>query len=157
MNTTATSPMQRSPGLFGLGLNHNETLITDMTTIQTGRTARQSGERQCTHWPRCRGALAHDHSGARTIAGHPEQGWSLLCNGMVIFDDGGALLPDAGPFLLRRPAPAWSPWPPERPNRTTTLPVTNVGEAYSISGWAKPPQGTCHARPRLPADSPARR
>jgi hypothetical protein len=27
------------------------------------------------------------------MASHPEQGWSLLCNGVVIFDDGGALLP----------------------------------------------------------------
>jgi len=24
----------------------------------------------------------------------PEQGWSLLCNGVVVFDDAGALLPD---------------------------------------------------------------
>jgi len=27
------------------------------------------------------------------MASHPEQGWSLMCNGVVIFDDGGALLP----------------------------------------------------------------
>ena len=27
------------------------------------------------------------------MTSHPEQGWSLLCNGVVIFDDGGALLP----------------------------------------------------------------
>lgn len=27
-------------------------------------------------------------------AAHPEQGWNLLCNGVVSFDDGGALLPD---------------------------------------------------------------
>jgi hypothetical protein len=26
--------------------------------------------------------------------GHPEQGWSLLCNGVVLFDDAGTLLPD---------------------------------------------------------------
>ena len=31
---------------------------------------------------------------AHVIAGHPEQGWSLLCNGIVLFDDGGLLLPD---------------------------------------------------------------
>ena len=30
---------------------------------------------------------------ARAVARHPEQGWSLLCNGVVLFDDGGALLP----------------------------------------------------------------
>jgi hypothetical protein len=27
------------------------------------------------------------------VASHPEQGWSLLCNGVVLFDDGGELLP----------------------------------------------------------------
>lgn len=31
---------------------------------------------------------------ARVIARHPEQGWSLLCNGVVAFEDTGALLPD---------------------------------------------------------------
>ena len=30
---------------------------------------------------------------ACTVAAHPEQGWSLLCNGVVLFDDGGYLLP----------------------------------------------------------------
>jgi hypothetical protein len=30
---------------------------------------------------------------ARALARHPEQGWSLLCNGIVLFDDAGALLP----------------------------------------------------------------
>jgi hypothetical protein len=28
------------------------------------------------------------------VAAHPEQGWSLLCNGVVLFDDMGELLPD---------------------------------------------------------------
>ena len=64
-----------------------------MTTSATRATAQRSPDRQCTHWPRCSDALAHDRSGARTIASHPEQGWSLLCNGVVLFDDGGALLP----------------------------------------------------------------
>jgi hypothetical protein len=31
---------------------------------------------------------------AHVIAGHTEQGWSLLCNGILLFDDGGLLLPD---------------------------------------------------------------
>lgn len=25
---------------------------------------------------------------------HSEQGWCLLCNGVILFDDGGAILPD---------------------------------------------------------------
>jgi len=77
----------------------------DMTTIQPLRAARQSGEQQCPHRPPCPRALAHDRSGARIRASHPEQGWSLLCNGVVIFDDGGALLPD-GRAILPPPARA---------------------------------------------------
>jgi len=71
----------------------------DMTTTQPLRAARQSGEQQCPHRPPCPRALAHDRSGARIRASHPEQGWSLLCNGVVIFDDGGALLPDGRAIL----------------------------------------------------------
>jgi hypothetical protein len=28
------------------------------------------------------------------MAHHPEQGWSLLCNGVLLFEDTGELLPD---------------------------------------------------------------
>jgi hypothetical protein len=28
------------------------------------------------------------------VSAHPEQGWSLLCNGTIVFDDTGELLPD---------------------------------------------------------------
>jgi hypothetical protein len=35
------------------------------------------------------------------VAFHPEQGWSLLCNGVIVFDDLGEILP-AG---LVAPAP----------------------------------------------------
>jgi hypothetical protein len=28
------------------------------------------------------------------LASHPEQGWSLLYNGVVLFKEGGELLPD---------------------------------------------------------------
>jgi len=28
------------------------------------------------------------------VRAHPEQGWSLLCNAVVLFDDGGCLVPD---------------------------------------------------------------
>jgi hypothetical protein len=37
------------------------------------------------------------------MARHPEQGWSLLCNGIVLFDDAGALLPDGQ--AMAAPAP----------------------------------------------------
>jgi hypothetical protein len=28
------------------------------------------------------------------VACHPEQGWSLLCNGIIVFEDTGEVLPD---------------------------------------------------------------
>ncbi|QJT04703.1 hypothetical protein G9272_34025 [Streptomyces asoensis] len=28
------------------------------------------------------------------VAAHPEQGWNLLCDGTIVFDDSGELLPD---------------------------------------------------------------
>jgi hypothetical protein len=36
------------------------------------------------------------------VAAHPEQGWSLLCNGVVVFEDFGELLPDGSCFGARR-------------------------------------------------------
>jgi hypothetical protein len=48
----------------------------------------------CPHRPQCPSAAASDHDAARVVAAHPEQGWSLLCNGVVLFEDYGELLPD---------------------------------------------------------------
>ncbi|WP_165950322.1 DUF5999 family protein [Actinomadura sp. GC306] len=49
---------------------------------------------RCTHEPSCPTPDALDREAARTVAHHPEQGWSLLCNGIVVFEDTGELLPD---------------------------------------------------------------
>ena len=57
------------------------------------RSGRLPGDAPCRHQPRCPDALAPDRIAARAVASHPEQGWSLLCNGVVLFDDGGELLP----------------------------------------------------------------
>jgi hypothetical protein len=46
----------------------------------------------CSHLPACPSADRPDRDAARTVASHPEQGWSLLCNGMIVFDDMGASL-----------------------------------------------------------------
>ena len=59
----------------------------------------------CQHQPRCPGASAPDRTAACVVAAHPEQGWSLLCNGVVLFDDAGILLLDA-PAVFAGPAPA---------------------------------------------------
>lgn len=59
----------------------------------------------CQHQPRCPGASAPDRTAACVVAAHPEQGWSLLCNGVVLFDDAGVLLLDAS-AVIPVPAPA---------------------------------------------------
>ncbi|MEU7068325.1 DUF5999 family protein [Streptomyces sp. NPDC046161] len=48
----------------------------------------------CQHRPPCPSANTADRDAARTLAHQPKQGWSLLCNGVVLFDDTGELLPD---------------------------------------------------------------
>jgi hypothetical protein len=48
----------------------------------------------CAHHPACPTADGVDREAARVLVSHPEQGWSLLCNGVVIFEDTGELLPD---------------------------------------------------------------
>lgn len=57
----------------------------------------------CSHQPLCPPADAADREAARTVACHPEQGWSLLCNGIVLFEDTGELLPDGAVVLPHRP------------------------------------------------------
>jgi len=37
------------------------------------------------------------------VAAHVEQGWSLLCNGVVLFEDTGELLPDGRVVQPHRP------------------------------------------------------
>ncbi len=60
----------------------------------------------CQHQPRCPQSRAPDHLAARIVAAHPEQGWNMLCNGVIVFDDGGQLLPDVRAVAPDRPAPA---------------------------------------------------
>ena len=57
----------------------------------------------CTHDPQCPPAGDIARAAARVIASHPEQGWSLLCNGIVIFEDTGELLPDGASIAPHRP------------------------------------------------------
>lgn len=60
----------------------------------------------CPHQPPCPDADQSDHDAARVVASFPEQGWSLLCNGVIVFEDNGEIMPDGssvGPH--RGPAP----------------------------------------------------
>jgi len=58
----------------------------------------------CQHQPPCPPADASDREAAHAVASHPEQGWSLLCNGVVVFEDTGALLPGGRSIPPHQPA-----------------------------------------------------
>ena len=57
----------------------------------------------CPHRPRCPSAREIDRTAARVVSSHPEQGWSLLCNGIIAFDDTGELMPDGRAVRSHRP------------------------------------------------------
>ncbi|MFJ4892539.1 MULTISPECIES: DUF5999 family protein [unclassified Streptomyces] len=45
----------------------------------------------CSHRSSCPSV---DSVAPHIVSAHPEQGWNLLCNGAIVFDDSGELLPD---------------------------------------------------------------
>jgi Family of unknown function (DUF5999) len=57
----------------------------------------------CPHTPPCPDAHDPAREAAKTLISHPEQGWSLLCNGIVVFEDTGELLPDGHTIAPHRP------------------------------------------------------
>lgn len=68
----------------------------------------------CQHQPPCPSAQAADREAAHVVVSHPEQGWSLLCNGLVLFEDTGVLLPDGQIISPHRPTTVpipRRPWP----------------------------------------------
>jgi len=58
----------------------------------------------CSHRPPCPPADRRDRDAARTVAFHPGQGWSLLCNGVIVFDDTGEILPSGRVIPPHSPA-----------------------------------------------------
>jgi hypothetical protein len=72
------------------------TSMRDRGCWQAGSVVLELEVDMCQHQPRRADALAPDHGTARVVASQYEQGWSLLCNGVVLFDDGGELLPNGG-------------------------------------------------------------
>jgi hypothetical protein len=77
-------------------LSEQASETTSVTTVESGIRA------QCTHEPPCPDAQGPDRDAAHVIACHPEQGWSLLCNGVVLFEDTGEILPDGHCVHARR-------------------------------------------------------
>ncbi|MFF0740491.1 DUF5999 family protein [Streptomyces sp. NPDC004111] len=57
----------------------------------------------CQHQPLCPSAESSDREAAFQMAQHPEQGWSLLCNGVLLFEDTGELLPNGQIIAPHRP------------------------------------------------------
>ncbi|WP_406472489.1 DUF5999 family protein [Streptomyces sp. NBC_01615] len=53
----------------------------------------------CSHQSSC---PTVDSGAAHIVAAHPEQGWNLLCNGAIVFDDTGELLPDGSVIAPHR-------------------------------------------------------
>jgi len=45
----------------------------------------------CTHFPLCPAADAADATAAAIVVDHCEQGWYVLCNGIILFEDGGCI------------------------------------------------------------------
>ena len=45
----------------------------------------------CSHSPACPGRDDRDALAAIIVVDHCEQGWYQLCNGLILFEDGGCL------------------------------------------------------------------
>jgi hypothetical protein len=86
--------MAREWGLASLTESHGSRIVTSRPD-----TARR--DIMCRPRPPCAVANAPDHA-ACVVASHPEQGWSLLCNGMVVFDDTGGPFPGGHSSSPRR-------------------------------------------------------
>jgi hypothetical protein len=57
----------------------------------------------CPHVPPCPPATAPDHDASAPVAHDYVLGMTLLCNGVVLFDDTGELLPDGSTVAPHRP------------------------------------------------------
>ncbi|MCT2594040.1 DUF5999 family protein [Streptomyces sp. N2-109] len=66
-------------------------------------TQRKTAPTMCKHQPPCPTAESADREAAHLVAHFPEQGWSLLCNGVLLFEDTGELLPDGEIIAPHRP------------------------------------------------------
>lgn len=80
-----------------------DTTATKVTTSTSHITTERKIPSMCQHQPPCPSADSADRESARLVAHHPEQGWSLLCNGVLLFEDTGELLPDGQIIAPHRP------------------------------------------------------
>jgi hypothetical protein len=80
-------------------MSQPEYQANESSSISTGVVQSRAA---CVHVPACPAADGPDRDAAHVIVGHPEQGWSLLCNGVVLFEDSGEILPDGHCLQARR-------------------------------------------------------
>lgn len=52
-------------------------------------------------FPSCPAAETGEACRAQAVCRHDERGWWLLCNGVILFDDGGAILPNGTAVAAR--------------------------------------------------------
>lgn len=74
-----------------------------LDTATTPTSASRMPDSLCTHTPACPTAASSDREAAQVVAAHPEQGWNLLCNAVLVFEDTGELLPDGQIIAPHRP------------------------------------------------------
>ncbi|UUS30027.1 DUF5999 family protein [Streptomyces changanensis] len=80
--------------------------MSTASSRRTDSTPQRKIPAMCQHQPSCPNADSADREAARVVAHHPEQGWSLLCNGVLLFEDTGELLPDGKIIAPHRPLTA---------------------------------------------------
>lgn len=80
--------------------------MNDPSSRRTLDSTQRKNPSMCQHQPPCPTADSPDREAARLTAHHPEQGWSLLCNGVLLFEDTGELLPDGQIIAPHRPLAA---------------------------------------------------
>ncbi|WP_321572575.1 DUF5999 family protein [Parafrankia colletiae] len=90
-------------------------------------SAPSAGRRRCPHDPPCPAADSADHDAAVVTNRHCDQGWSLLCNGVILFEDTGEILPTGRTVEPRRPLPRPGCVPrPPAPRRSAAATPTPV-------------------------------
>ncbi|MCY0926126.1 DUF5999 family protein [Streptomyces sp. H27-H1] len=80
--------------------------MNNASSRSTQTTPQRKNASMCQHKPACPSADSADREAAHPVAIHPEQGWSLLCNGVLLFEDTGELLPDGQIIAPHRPLAA---------------------------------------------------
>ncbi|MFI6254359.1 DUF5999 family protein [Streptomyces sp. NPDC051016] len=76
------------------------------TAIPTTPVLTRQPRSLCRHTPLCPAQNSPDREAAVVLVSHPEQGWSLLCNALIVFDDTGDLLSDGRVVAPHRPPAA---------------------------------------------------